>query len=485
MPSVRRAILSLAGAALACALSAPAAQAGQIVWVAAGGGGGGAVWAANDDGTYPHRLVSSTDPRLTAQLPGGTLGQPDIFQRGGSTLLFTDTVNAFGAPISPSLCAQPCALAYSLIGGRLMPQSPAPGTTGAAFESQPRLTANGQLVEQYSSYPAATSSSLGNPSVHALVTRPLGSTGSTGSTGTVWSDTSSETLPPSPDPAPDPANPALVAWVENQDPACTRFTVAGAHVCQYAVHVASATTMNAPPVAIFDDETPFGAGPSSLAWSSDGRNLLIVDEQAPNDGIYEVSATTGVGPSTKHVTQVIAEPPGWTFGQARFAGSKIVFDAKGEGRGIPGTSDIYTIPASCDSGTCSFPASATNITHNPAQDNVTPAWTSAAAPLSPLGDPPVAGAPPKLDAAAIVSRAVKATNGVAFEVTMSVAGQLSVSISRNGHTIGTTTLRLPAGATTFTIKQSGGHALTRGHDVAKLRIAGSTTVRYSASFSVR
>src|SRR5581483_11871774 len=156
------AILSLAATAIACAIAAPAAQAGQIVWLAASASGGGALWAANDDGTYPHRLVTAADPRLTAQLPGGTLGEPDVFQRGGSTLLFTDTVNAFGPPTSSSLCLQPCALSYSLAGGVLRPQSPAPGS-GAAFESQPRLTANGQLVEQYSLYPGATSSSLGNP----------------------------------------------------------------------------------------------------------------------------------------------------------------------------------------------------------------------------------------------------------------------------------------------------------------------------------
>ena len=480
MPRVRRAIISLAAMALAYAVAAPAAQAGQIVWLA-GGGGGGALWAANDDGTYPHKIVASTSTALSTALPGGTLGSPDVFQRGGSTVLFTDTVNAFGAPSTPALCAQPCALAYSLTAGVLTAQSPAPGAAGAAFESQPRLTAGGQLVERYTSYPAATSGSLGNPSVDALFARPLGLPSSIGA---VWSDTATATLPPSPDPAPDPVNASLVAWVENQDPACTRFTVAGSAVCQYAVHISSATSTS-PPVAIFDDETPFGAGPSSLAWSSDGRNLLIVDDQAPNDGIYEVSASTSVAPATKHVTEVLAEPPGWTFGQARFAGSKIVFDAQGGGHGAAGTSDIYTIPANCDAGTCSFPASATNVTHNPSQDNVDPAWTSAAAPLAALGSPPVAGAPPALDAAAILSRTVTARAGVSFEVTMSVAGQLTVSISRNGHTIGTSTLRLPAGASTFAIKQSGGHPLTPGHDVAKLRIAGSTTVRYSASFTVR
>ena len=75
--------------------------------------------------------------------------------------------------------------------------------------------------------------------------------------------------------------------------------------------------------------------------------------------------------------------------------------------------------------------------------------------------------------------------GVRFEVTLSAPSPLMVSVSRNGHTIGTTTLRLPAGASTFTIRTSGGHPLTSGSDVAKLRVGSSTAIRYSASFTVR
>ena len=163
--------------------------------------------------------------------------------------------------------------------------------------------------------------------------------------------------------------------------------MSGAPVCQYAIHVALATAASSPAIAIFDDEAPSGAGPSSLAWSSDGHTLLIVDDQPPNDGIYEVSASTTIPAAQKQVAELIAEPPGWTFGQARFAGSKIVFDAHGEGRSLPNTSDIYEISSRCDSGTCSFPASATNLTRSPTADNIGPAWTSAAAPLSPLGAP--------------------------------------------------------------------------------------------------
>ena len=197
-------------------------------------------------------------------------------------------------------------------------------------------------------------------------------------------------------------------------------------------------------------------------------------------------SSTAIAPASKKVTEVIAEPPGWTFGQARFAGTKIIFDARGNGHSTPGTSDIYSISADCDSGTCAFPANATNLTARASADNIDPAWTSAVAPLVALGAPLVAGAPAVLDAAAILSRTVSSKKGISFEVTLSTAGTLLVSISRNGHTIGTTTMHLPAGASTFTIKQSGGHVLTRGRDKGKLRLLGApnNAVAYSASFTV-
>jgi hypothetical protein len=485
---VRRAIITLAVAAAACAFGVPAATAGQIVWVQAAGNGAQSLWAANDDGTYPHRILAASASELLPQFPDATLKAPDLFQIGGATVLFTASTATFGAPVNPAACAEPCAATFSLTAGALTRQTPAvstPPPTAAVFEFQPRLTADGQMVDHYAVYPSATPASLGAVTQHGLYVRPLNAP-SPGTVGAVWSDTATETLPQNADPAPDPANPALLAWVENQDPSCTRFTVRSKTVCQYAIHVAGAGAAPAPPVAIFDDETPFGTGPSSLAWSSDGSKLLVVDDQAPNDGIYMFPSSTAIAPGSKKITELIAEPPGWTFGQARFAGKKIIFDAHGNGHSMPGTSDIYSISAGCDSGTCAFPANATNLTAKAANDNIEPAWTSAVAPIVPLDHPLVQGAPPVLDAARILSRKVSAKTGVSFEVTLSAAAAVIVSISRNGHTIGTTTLHLPVGASTFTIRQSGGHALTRGSDKGKLRIQGaaSDAISFSASFSV-
>jgi hypothetical protein len=485
---VRRAIITLAVAAAACAFGVPAATAGQIVWVQAAGNGAETLWAANDDGTYPHRLLAASASELVPQFPGATLSEPDLFQIGGATVLFTASTYTFAAPANPAACGQPCAATFSLTAGVLTRQAPAvstPPPTASVFELQPRLTADGEMVDHYAVYPSATPASLGAVTQHGLYTRPLNAP-SPGTVGTAWADTATETLPQDADPAPDPANPALLAWVENQDPSCTHFRVRSKAVCQYAIHVAGGAATSAPPVAIFDDETPFGTGPSSLAWSSDGSKLLVVDDQAPNDGIYTFPSSTAIAPGSKKITELIAEPPGWTFGQARFAGTKVIFDAAGNGHSRTGTSDIYSISAGCDSGTCAFPANATNLTAKASNDNVDPAWTSAVAPLVPLDHPIVAGAPPVLDAARILSRKVSAKKGVSFEVTLSAAAAVIVSISRNGHTIGTTTLHLPVGASTFTIKQSGGHALTRGSDTGKLRIQGaaSNAVSFSASFSV-
>ena len=487
MSQVRRAIITLAVAAAACAFGVPAATAGQIVWVQAAGNGAQTLWAANDDGTYPHRVLAASASELQPQFPAATLSDPDLFQIGGAMLLFSASTNTFGAPADPAGCAEPCSATFSLTAGVLTRQTPAvstPPPASAVFEFQPRLTADGQIIDNYAVYPSAAPAALGAVTQHGLYTRPLNAP-SPGTIGTVWSDTATETLPQNADPAPDPANPALLAWVENQDPSCSKFTVRSKPVCQYAIHVASAGT-TPPPVAIFDDETPGGTGPSSLAWSSDGTKLLVVDDQAPNDGIYLFPSSTSIAPGAKKITELLSEPPGWTFGQARFAGTKVIFDAHGNGHSTPGTSDIYSISAGCDSGTCAFPANATNLTAKPGNDNIDPTWTSAVAPLVPLDHPLVPGAPPVLDAARILSSKVSAKKGVSFEVTLSTAAAVIVSISRNGHTIGTTTLHLPVGASTFTIKQSGGHPLTRGSDKGKLRIQGaaSNAVSFSASFSV-
>ncbi|HLW95709.1 MAG TPA: hypothetical protein VKS25_10050, partial [Solirubrobacteraceae bacterium] len=313
------------------------ASAGQIVWVRSAAAGATSLWAANDDGTYPHEIASSTTPALATVLPAATIASPDLFQVGGSTVVFTASTNAFGAP---GCNAGSCALTFSLAGGILTRQSPpAPSLpSGDVVESQPRLVGAKAVAYSYSVYANATQATPGAASQTGIDTRALG-TQPAAAAGTPWSNTASETLAPLAGPAPDPANAGALAWVENEDPSCTVFIFRAAAACQYAIRVGTSAAAPAAPVAAFDDETPFGHGPTSLSWSSDGRTLLIVDDQPPNDGIYTIAASTAVNPGTKTVTQVLAEPPGWVFGKARFAGSKIVFDARGDGHSTTGTSD--------------------------------------------------------------------------------------------------------------------------------------------------
>jgi hypothetical protein len=433
---VRTLRIALATSAALAALAPAAARAGQIVWVRTASGGG-SIWAANDDGTYPHELIAA------AALGGAAPATPDLFQRGGATVLFA--------------AAQ---AAYTLAGGALTRQSAA----GAPAQAQPRVLSGKRMV-------AVSASPLG------LYVRPLAAAPAA-SSGTAWSQAAAATLAPRPDAAPDPANASLMAWVEDQDPSCEGYVRLGHAVCQYAIVVGGASTP--PRVAIYDDEWPRGRGPSSLSWSSDGRTLLIVDDQQPDDGIYTVPASSAGSPAAKPVTEVLAQPPGWRFGQARFAGERIVFGAAR----AAGTSDIYSISARCADAGCAFPQNAANLTRDPSADNVDPAWTSAPSPLLALGaKAPAPGRPPALDAARLRTRTVSPRRGVRLEVTLSAPGSLAVAISHAG----TSTLRLPAGASTFTIARIGGHRLSRGRHRVRLRVKGATSGRrsYTASFSVR
>jgi hypothetical protein len=475
---MRRIAIAIAVTA-ALGLLPASASAGQIVWVKNGAGGSTALWAANDDGTYPHEIASSTTPAIATVLPSATIASPDLFQAGGASVVFTAATNTFAAP---GCNGGTCSLIFSLTGGVLARQSPlAPLLpSGDAFESQPRLIGSKAIAYSYAVFASATASAPGPVSQGGIYTRALGTQPATVA-ATPWSRTTSEDLAPLVGAAPDPANSSLMAWVENQDPSCTVFIFRSAAACQYAIHVGTASAASAPPVAAFDDETPFGHGPTSLSWSSNGRTLLIVDDQAPNSGIYTVSASTASSPGTKTVTEVLTEPPGWVFGQARFAGSKIVFDAHGAGRSSAGESDVYSISASCDSGSCAFPLNAADLTHDATGDNVDPAWTSAAAPILGLGQS--APSKPSLLAAQLRSRTTTAKQGVTFEATLSASATLSLSVSG----LGTEHVHHAAGEAVITVKSIGGHSLGKGHHTAAVKIVGAASGRssYSTTVTVR
>ena len=306
------------------------------------------IWAMSDNGSSPHELVAANSSQLAATLPAGTLTEPDVFQNGGTTVLFLGLTSHFAPASLPAACGADCAGTYELSGGSLRELAPAAAAaSGAAYyEGQPRLTADGQELFDSTLYTGIMPGAAGTPAT-ALVERPL----APDATITQWSNTDSELEPAAGfDDVPDPASPTLAAWVEAQG---CGFSVTNAQgvaqsSCQYAVHVGSAANAAAP-IATYDNEfvTANGTGPTSLALSTDGTTLLLVDPFAPNEGIFTtpVAGTPGVKP----VTEVIAQPAGWTFGQARFAGSDIVFDAHQQVGG-KATGDIYSIPASCAHG---------------------------------------------------------------------------------------------------------------------------------------
>jgi hypothetical protein len=482
---VRRAFFVMTFAAaslLAASLAAPTALAGQIVWARTGGASGSSIWAMNDDGTFPHQLVGAA-PTLTTALPDGAIGAPDVFQLGGTTVVFTGST-AFYAPLDESAaCGLLCSGTFSLSNGALTELAPAAGAASntATFETTPRLAANGDVIFNYALYQAVSGSTLGTASETGLYERPI-PPALDAPLGTLWPLTADATLAANPDLAPDPTAPSLLAWVENQDPTCSEYTLRGAPVCQFAVEIGDSLSSSAK-VSIYDDESVGGTGPTSLAWSANGETLLLVDDEPPNGGIYEFAANTATAPADKTVTEVLPEPAGWTFGQARFAGSRIVFSAGGEGKSTPNTSDIYSIAANCTAASCTFPDDATDLSHDPAADNIDPAWTSARAPVVSNGAPLLPGAAPVIDAASLISAHPSTKSGVSFEVTLSVAANAKVRFTRAGKLLGTAALHLAAGATTFTVRALDRRTLSAGRDTATISAVGAASTAKQPHFT--
>jgi hypothetical protein len=462
----------------------PSASAGQVVWSTGSG-----IWAMRDNGSDPHELLSVTSPGIAGALGQGTLVSPDVFQIQGTAVLFLGETKSYATSAQPLACGADCSATFELAGGVLSELGPAPGAAAGAayYESQPRLTADGQELFGSSLYSGISGSALPAPA-SALVERPL----SADAPVAEWGATGSETEPAAGfDGTPDPADPTQAAWVAAQG--------CGYHVpdaqgvaqpsCQYEVQFGPITSGAGAPVVIYDNEyvSAAGAGPTSLALSSDGTTLLMVDPYAPNTGIYS-TPVAGV-PGAKPVTEVLAQPTGWTFGQARFAGTKIVFDAHQQHNGAAG-GDIYTVAATCTSATCSFPTDATNLTHDAAADSSDPAWTSASTPLQPLS---VAG-PPRVTAASAQAKTIATGAKLRLSVTLSAAGTIVVRVTgRPGapaakvksRVIGS--LRFPgqAGTNAVAIGRVRGRALAPGVYTAWLSVGASSAAPKLVHFSVR
>jgi hypothetical protein len=470
------ALVCLLWGGLAAAATAPA---GQIVWSTGSG-----IWAMRGDGTDPHELVSAA--QLSASLPQGTLASPDVFQNGGRTVLFLGQTKAFASAGQPQACGSDCSGTYELAGGVLTDLGPAAASSAGAayYEKQPRLTADGKELFDSTLETGISGATMGPPQI-ALVERPL----SASAQPIPWGGTASKTEPAAGfDGAPDPADPTQAAWVEAQG--CVGFHApsggTSAPSCQYAVLFGTQT--GSPSVVIYDNElvSANGEGPTSLALSSDGQTLLMVDPYAPNTGVY--SMPVAGDPSTKPVTELVAQPAGWTFGQARFAGSKIVFDAHDVVSGKP-AGDVYAISAACTAATCTFPANATNLTNDPTANSSDPAWTSATAPLEALK---VAGLPRVMSVRAS-SHKLHAGHPLRLTVSLSAAGTIIVRVVRRvrgthpprSRSVGSLRVAGVAGANHLVISHVSGHALTAGSYTASIALGGSSASPKIVHFSVR
>jgi hypothetical protein len=439
----------------------------------------------NDDGSDPRELISPSAAALASSLPDGTLAEPDIFENGGTTILFQGLTSAFAGASLPAACGADCAGTYELNNGLLTQLGPrAASAAGAAYyESQPRLTADGQEVFGSTLYTGISPTTPGTAAT-ALVERPL----APDATVTQWSNTNAETEPAAGfDGTPDPADATLAAWVQAQGCAYSVPNAQGAaqSSCQYAIHVGSATQA-APPVAIYDNEfvSANGRGPSSLDLSSDGSTLLLVDPYPPNTGIYMTSVAGA--PGEKPVTEVLAQPAGWTFGQARFAGTNIVFDAHQLLDGKT-TGDIYTLRASCSVGSgCTFPASATDLTHDPLADGSDPAWTSATAPIAALR-----AVTPRIRGVSAPSAPIYQGRRFTLVVQLSAPAKIVVGISRRAgastklKTVGSLAFTCHEGTNRLSIELVGGRALTAGSYIATVAVRGSSAAAAAVRFTVR
>lgn len=442
-----------------------------------------------DDGSDPHELVSVTASGLASALRQGTLDSPDILQNGGTTVLFLGMTNAYAQSSLPLACGADCSVTYELRAGALTQLGPAPGAAAGAayYESQPRMTADGQELFGSSLYSGISGPTLPPPAA-ALVERPL----TAGASVTEWGATGTETMPTAGfDGTPDPADPTQAAWVAAQG--------CGYHVpdsqgvqqpsCQYEVQFGPVGSSATAPVVIYDNEyvSASGAGPTSLALSTDGSTLLMVDPYAPNTGIY-TTPVAGV-PGVKPVTEVLAQPAGWTFGQARFAGTKIVFDAHQAHDGKP-TGDIYTLPASCTAQTCTFPASATNLTNDAGLDSTDPAWTSSSSPLLALK---VAG-PPRVTAASAQVHTIASGGKLRLSVTLSATGTIVIRVTgrpgapatpAKSRVIGALRFSGQVGANAVSIGRVHGRALVPGVYTAWVSLSGSNAAPRLVHFRVR
>jgi hypothetical protein len=333
------------------------------------------IWAMGDDGSSPHVLVSSAD--VPGVAPGSAIFGANALPTGGTVSFGDQTAQDCGGT---GPCGLYFASVYTLSNGAVTRQSPPLQyeTNVQSSEIPSALTADGRLIfgldVQDFSGPGMPESAT-----QSFFVQPLGQPLSATLWGTQPSGSGIFYVF-----APDPVDGSLLAY----------FTDTGG-TPPSTLFIGEQANQN--PTTVIADP-----GVTALAWSPDASEFADIDEigsAAAGAGDDGFSAGIWMFPATANAVprEVLADPTPpstnggvGTFGQIAFQGddprsgitfagpSELVFTATWNG-----ATNLWEVPTSCTPSTCTFPASAHQLTDE--GDDMSPTWTTCQT-IAPAGD---------------------------------------------------------------------------------------------------
>jgi hypothetical protein len=329
---------------------------------------------ANDDGSNPQTLVNASS---VAGVKG--IFAPAV-NPGGTAVVFSADGGVFDAR-QAAACGDNCETVYKYEGGTISPVTdimPGPCNSPCArLEQQPEIGANGKVVVEYEwetwSYFYDGSTGYGgyvpDPDSWATLTvSPHGSPYDGASSNDIATKCTGQSLtdrPQMPGISPDGTRVVYVDCIDPNDSskymtAVENLDGTGSYICG-------------------EDDAPI----QDPSFSLDGSRIIDA-EAGDNPGLWTYGSNCDASGQPPSPSYVLGAPASWTFYSPRFAGDgRIYFDAAHQVDQNTTTGDVYSIPATCTSATCSFPNSATQITHTGDVTNV--AWTAKTIPLPSSG----------------------------------------------------------------------------------------------------
>jgi hypothetical protein len=335
---------------MALALLIASAASAEIIYTH-----GNDIWAMNDNGSTPHLLVSASDAPPTYLLQNPTV------LPNGSTVAFAGTTNEYqnNGGISGD-CGENCTGIYTLSNGAVTRNSgaPEPVDNFGSSEFSPTLTADGRVIFDFITVDFSDNQPTGG--TEAIDVRPLSPPAQT---ATTWSTEPDATGTPGLEA--DAVNGGLLAYF-------TGFSASPPN----ELYIGNAA--NQTPTAVISD--PWA---SSFAWSPSGTRFVDIDDaDTDNAGAGDNGFSAGIwtfpAQAGASATEVLADPnpptrlgdPGTFNGGITFAGpSELVFEATYQGQ-----RNLWEVSTSCTATTCSFPASAHQLTSD--GNDGSPTWTA-------------------------------------------------------------------------------------------------------------